>query len=107
MPIPFESPIATVAPKALKSPIRDGAPPAIDVRKLSDYQLRSLIARCINEQKRRAQKKQKKSPVNSAGDFYFYITRAVFGQSVRRWLAGASHSKATGISPKVSLAKIF
>ena len=57
MPIPFESPIATVAPKALKSPIRDGAPPAIDVRKLSDYQLRSLIARCINEQKRRAQEK--------------------------------------------------
>lgn len=57
MLIPFESPIATVAPKALKSPIRDGAPPAIDVRKLSDYQLRSLIARCINEQKRRAQKK--------------------------------------------------
>lgn len=53
MLIPFESPIATVAPKALKSPIRDGAPPAIDVRKLSDYQLRSLIAKCINEQKRR------------------------------------------------------
>ena len=54
--IPWESPFATVSPRAMKAPINPCDLPTIDVRELTDYQLRAIIGRATREQERRAER---------------------------------------------------